>query len=204
MGKILLRGILGIAPIAITVTILVWLYNELEYIFGTPIQYFFPEIYFQGIGIIFAVIVLFFVGWVLNHWIIQHFYNWMEAQLKRIPLLKTIYTAVTDLMSFFQAGKNQEKGKVVFVHVGGVKFMGIVTRHKFHDLPDGIGSDDEVLVFIPTSYQIGGYTCLVPKSQIEPIDFTVEKALRFCATAGSPGAVRKTFTPERSSFRKKS
>jgi uncharacterized membrane protein len=185
MGKVILRGLLAIAPIAITIILLFWLYNHLEYIFGAPIAYFFPDAYFPGLGIIIAVVILFFFGLILNHWIAQSIYSWLERWMKKIPLLKTIYTAVTDMMSFFNAGSSKT-GKVVMVDIAGIKMIGLITRETFDDLPEGFASDDEVAVFFPFSYQIGGFTTLVPRSKIKPVDLSVEKGLRFVTTGGSP------------------
>ena len=200
MGKILLRGLLGIAPIAITAALLIWIYHELEYFFGIPLRYLIgPEYYFPGLGIIVAIIVLFLLGLVLNYWVIQSLYNWIEGKLKRIPLIKTIYTSVTDLMSFFRAGQKKESGKVVKIEIDGISFIGLVTRNTFDDLPDSVGSNDDVAVFIPFSYQIGGFTAIVPKSKLKPVDLSVERAIRFAVTAASPSADKSTFNPTRKS-----
>ena len=186
MGKTIIRGFLAIAPLAITIILIMWLYNHLEFIFGAPILYFFPQIYFPGLGIIVAIIILFILGLLLNHWVIQALYDWFERTIKKVPLLKTIYVSVTDLMSFFNAGKDKKQDKVVTVTVSGVKFIGLVTRETFDDLPEGIGGEEDVAVFFPFSYQIGGMTVIVPKSTVQPVDFSVEKGLRFIATGGSP------------------
>ncbi|OGN62608.1 MAG: hypothetical protein A3F09_05285 [Chlamydiae bacterium RIFCSPHIGHO2_12_FULL_49_11] len=206
MGKVLLRGFIGIAPIAITILLVVWLFNELEWLFGTPIKAVFGDrFYFKGLGVIIAMIVLFFVGLILNSWVIQHLYNWFEVQLKKIPLLKTIYTSVTDLMSFFHKGENQEKGKVVMVNLNGMRFLGLVARENFDDLPKGVGnSNEELAVFLPFSYQIGGFTAIVPRSSVSPVDFSVERGLRFAVTAGSRTGDRPTYSPPPKRKNKKS
>lgn len=188
MGKTIIRGFLAIAPLAITIILIMWLYNHLEYIFGGPIQYFFPNLYFPGMGIILAIVVLFILGLLLNNWLMQALYDWFERTIKKVPLLKTIYVSVTDLMSFFNAGKNKKKDKVVTVTISGIKFIGLVTRETFDDLPEGIGTNEDVAVFFPFSYQIGGVTTIIPRSMIKPVDFSVEKGLRFIATGGSPSA----------------
>jgi uncharacterized membrane protein len=186
MGKIFFRGLVAIAPIGITIILIIWLYNHLEYIFGGPISYFFPKVYFPGLGILVAVLILFLLGLLLNHLLMQRFYDWFERTLKKIPLLKTIYTSVTDLMSFFNTNDKNKKNVVVMVNIAGVSMMGLVTRESFDDLPNGIGTKDDIVVFFPFSYQIGGFTTVVPKSMVKPVDFSVEKGLRFMATAGSP------------------
>lgn len=194
MGKIFFRGIVGIAPLAITTILVIWLFKQLEWLFGTPIKELIgPDYYFTGLGVLVAIVVLFFTGLILNYWVVQSIYNKFEALLKRIPLFKTIYTSVSDLMSFFSSGNTNEQGKMVMVLFDGLKAFGLVTRETFEDLPKGIASEEEVAVFFPFSYQIGGVTLLVPKSRIIPVDFTLEQGLRFVITAGSPSADKPTY-----------
>ncbi len=44
--------------------------------------------------------------------------------------------------------------------------------------------EKEVTVYVPLSYQIGGFTATVPRSSIKPIDMTVEQGMRFVVSAG--------------------
>ena len=62
--------------------------------------------------------------------------------------------------------------------------IGFVTREDFRGTPFGLADADTVAVYLPMSYQIGGYTVLLPRRLIEPIDMSVEDALRFAVTAG--------------------
>ena len=198
MGKTILRGFIGLAPIVICVVLIGWIVNQLDSIFGKPIVWIFgPKADFPGVGVIVGLVVLYIIGLILSHWMIQRLYNWLENIMKRIPLLKTIYTSVTDLMSFFNTGKGNSKDKVVTVDLNGMKMLGLVTRETFDDLPEGIGKEGDVAVFFPFSYQIGGLTVIVPKSSVKPVDFTIEKGLRFIVTAGSPGADKSTFDVKR-------
>lgn len=198
MGKTILRGLIAVAPIGITIALIVWLYEKMELFFGMPVKYLLgPKYYFPGLGIIVAFIVLFLIGLILNTWMMQRLYNWFEKILKRIPLLKTIYTSITDLMSFFHAGEKQGKGHVVMVEICGVKMLGLVTRETFDDLPKGVGEKDEVAVFFPFSYQIGGMTAIIKKSHIKPVDLSLERGLRFAVTAGNPSADKPTYPPKK-------
>lgn len=196
MGKIFLRGLLGLAPIGICIAVLIWLFQEIDYIFSPPYIWIFGQkAYFPGVGVIIGVIFLFFIGLILNTWLIQHLYNWFEAILKKTPLLKTVYTSVTDLMSFFRTGEDNKPGRVVLYEYAGGKMVGLVTRETFDDLPN-IGTENEVTVFFPFSYQIGGITMIVPRSSITPLDISIEKGLRFVVTAGNPSSDKATFAPK--------
>ena len=57
-----------------------------------------------------------------------------------------------------------------------------MTREDFSEFPD-IG-EEKLAVYFPMSYQLGGFTVIVPKSSARELKMTVEEALRFCVTAG--------------------
>ncbi|PIS01657.1 MAG: hypothetical protein COT84_01035 [Chlamydiae bacterium CG10_big_fil_rev_8_21_14_0_10_35_9] len=184
MKKIFIRGLLTVAPLAITIALIVWLFTFIENAFSGPIIAIIGQkYYFTGLSVLLALVLTFMVGIVINNFIIQRIYTWAENLLKHIPLVKTLYNSVSDLMGFFKTGSKEKLGKVVMLNFNGFKILGFVTRESFEDLSD-MGTKDEVAVYIPFSYQIGGYTFIVPTSHIEPVEMTVDQAMRFAITAG--------------------
>jgi len=183
-----MRGLIAVAPIAITFAILIWLFTFLEdFIGGLLKDIIGPQFYFPGLGILLALVFIFFVGLIINTFLIQRLYEWGEKLLNRIPLVKTLYGSVTDLMSFFHKKDKSSEGRVVAIEYDNSRLLGLVTRENFDGLAEGIGKNDEIAVFLPMSYQIGGYTVIVPRSRVKPIDMSVEEGMRFVVTAGAPG-----------------
>ena len=85
------------------------------------------------------------------------------------------------------AGQNDSEAlQVVTVTLPGsnLRLMGFVTRDEFSDLPEGIAEPGEVAVYLPMSYQVGGYTVFMPRSQLSPVQMSREQAMRFVLTAG--------------------
>jgi uncharacterized membrane protein len=80
-------------------------------------------------------------------------------------------------------------GKVVMVQLPGQSFqlIGFVTREQFDDLPFTPAAEDPVAVYMPMSYQIGGYTLFLPRNCLTPLDMPFEQAMRLVLT----GAVTK-------------
>ena len=72
---------------------------------------------------------------------------------------------------------------VDFPHLD-VRVLGFVTRDEFSDMPENMVSTDSVAVYLPMSYQIGGYTVYVPRSRLTFIDMPREQAMRLAVTAG--------------------
>lgn len=185
MKKIFIRGLLTVAPLAITFALVVWLFTFIENAFSSPIIAIIGQkYYFTGLSVLLALVIIFLVGIVINNFVIQRIYTWAENLLKHIPLVKTLYNSVSDLMGFFKTGSKEKLGKVVMLDFNGFKILGFVTREAFDDLAENIADKDEVAVYIPFSYQIGGYTFIVPASKVEPVNLTVDQAMRFAITAG--------------------
>ncbi|NGX47473.1 MAG: hypothetical protein K1000chlam3_00847 [Chlamydiae bacterium] len=184
MGKIFKRGLIALAPVAISIAIIIWLLGTLESVFRVPLEWLAGEYYFPGMGLLVAIIFIFFFGIIVNNFLIQKMTGWMDKLFVRIPLFKTIYNSIGDMMSYFQPKDKEKRGKMVQVEVGGLCFLAIMTREDFSDLPEGFAGEDDVAIFIPFSYQIGGFTATVPRSKIKLIDMTVEQGMRFMVTAG--------------------
>jgi uncharacterized membrane protein len=47
-----------------------------------------------------------------------------------------------------------------------------------------MGEPGMILVYMPMSYQVGGYTALIPRASVQPVDMSFEEAMRFTLTAG--------------------
>ena len=178
-----LKGLLAVIPITATIFLLVWLGRTAENQLGDLIKVVLPEsAYIPGMGLVAALVLIFFIGVLLNAWIAQRFLAWAEDLLLRLPLIKSIYNPMKDLMGFFSTGNQKGLGKVVMIDLGDErKLFGILTRDSFNDF-DIASTKDKVAVYFPMSYQIGGYTLLVPKEQVTEVDIPVDRALTLMVT----------------------
>ena len=75
---------------------------------------------------------------------------------------------------------------MVSVQLPGIdmRLLGFLTRSDFSDMPKGVGNEDEMAVYLPMSYQVGGYTVLIPRKRVTPVPMSREEAMRFVLTAG--------------------
>jgi len=119
-----------------------------------------------------------------------------EAILNRLPLVKSIYSAIKDFMGYFSPDGEEAMRKVVLVRLPGQAFelIGFVTREDFSRLPIQLTVDDPVAVYLPFSYQIGGYTLFLPRSCLTPMDMSFESAMKLVLTGAvtrdKPGKTR--------------
>lgn len=192
MGRltaIFVQGLIALLPLAVTIAILWWLGITAERTLGGAIRWALPEEwYVRGMGIAAGVIVIFLVGVLMNIYGVPKLIRLGEKFIGRIPLVKTVYGAVRDLLGFFsQPGSDRAVSKVVIVTFGtsDVRAVGLLTRERFEDLPQGLGGEGYVVVFFPYSYQVGGFTMILPRTSVQPLDMRLEDAMRFIVTAGA-------------------
>ncbi|HDK02522.1 MAG TPA: DUF502 domain-containing protein, partial [Gammaproteobacteria bacterium] len=112
------------------------------------------------------------------------------ALLERVPLVKTLYGSVRDLMNFFSGSSAGRFNQVVSVAIPNseLRLMGLVTRDQVADVDPGLAPENAVAVYFPMSYQIGGYTVFVPRSALTPVNLSINAAMRFAVTAGMSAA----------------
>lgn len=187
IGKIFLTGVLTVLPVVATVYLFIWMVTKVEGFLGRQLKLLIPdEHYHAGMGMLVAVLVIFAVGLMMRAWIFQQIMKLGERALLNIPIVKVVYKALKDLFAMFSGDEQSGMLQVVCVELPGtqMKLLGFVTRSDFSDLAAGVANAGDVAVYLPMSYQIGGYTVMVPRSLVTPVDMTREQAMRFILTAG--------------------
>jgi uncharacterized membrane protein len=186
IGTLFLQGLIAILPIALTLYLIYWLGTSAESVLGQAIRYVIKGHYKPGMGVLAGFLLTVGIGILLKLWVFRKVFSLGETLLQKIPGIKSIYGSVRDLVGFFDATKQKGFDKTVMVTVGDddTRLMGLVTRDDFSDLPEGIGDDKTVAVYLPMSYQLGGFTVMVPRAKIQPVDMKVDQAMQFVLTAG--------------------
>lgn len=190
LGKALMRGLVVVLPMALTVWLLWWIGASTETVLRNLIVLVVPErFYLPGMGIVAALALLLSAGALVNAFIVRRFVAAWESMMDRIPIVKSVYGAFRDLVQLLPSGgQRREPQQVVLARFSGAAAIGFVTRDDAAELGiDAIGAD-MVAVYFPLSYQIGGYTLLLPRTAVEPIDLSVETAMRLVLTGGMSGA----------------
>lgn len=180
-----IKGLITVLPITLTLYLLFWMTARIDSIFGTPVANFMGDHYVPGMGLLISFVLILLVGASVNNYISKHFFEWLEKRIQTVPFVKTIYNPLRDVMNLFGSQTSQKMKRVVLVEIvpgSNIKSIGLVTRDRFSDLPE-THFKDLVAVFVPYSYALGGFTFLVPKSQIQEVDISVEKAMQLAITA---------------------
>ena len=189
LSKTLLTGFITLIPMVLTIYLLYWLAVSSEEIMGDAFRYILPEdAYFPGLGMFAGIMIVFIVGLMMNAYLVRKLFALGEAVLYRLPLVKSVYRAFRDFFDFFSPSK-EGLGEVVAVTFNGMELVGFVTQEDPQRLPPSFRDRGCVLVYLPMSYMVGGYTILVPRDEIRPLQMTRDEAMRFVLTAGITGKI---------------
>ncbi|MEZ5514691.1 MAG: DUF502 domain-containing protein [Steroidobacteraceae bacterium] len=188
LGRVILKGLVTILPIGLTVYFIYWLGVTAEAVLSVPIKWVIDDAnYWPGLGLITGFVLLFVVGLAVNAFLVRRVLGYGERLLLRVPVVKTVYSAIRDMTRLVNTdASKRELERVVTVAFGPGRVVGFVTQEQASSL-GVVSGDDIVAVYLPMSYQIGGYTVYLPRSEIEATDLTVEQAMRIVLTGGVQG-----------------
>jgi uncharacterized membrane protein len=187
LGKLFLKGLAVVIPLALTVAILWWLAAGAEQLLGGLLLRFLPTgWYLPGMGLVAGLAITMLIGLLSHVLLVQKLFTYGEDLLNRLPLVKSIYTAIKDFVDYFSPDSKAAMSKVVLVRLPGQNFeqIGFVTREDFDNLPFKLATVDPVAVYLPMSYQIGGYTLFLPRTAVTPIDMSFEEGMKLVLTGG--------------------
>ncbi len=188
LWKWFLQGIALVAPVALTIALVVWLITWSESTFGPVVSALLPEgWYVTGLGVAIAFVVTAIIGLAANFFLVRWLVNTVETVLLRIPLVTILFEALKDVAQLFSKNRDEELGQVVAVDIGDMRLVGFVTQSGAL-LPGKFADDAQeprVAVYLPMSYQLGGYTVYVPRDKVTPLDISADRAMRAVLTGGS-------------------
>jgi len=185
LGKLFLKGLAVVIPATLTLAILWWMARGAEQVLGGLLMKFLPAgWYIPGMGLVSAVAITVLIGLLTHVILFQKLFALGEAILNRLPLVKTIYSAIKDFIAYLSPDSKTALSKVVLVKIPGAEFeqLGFVTREDFSRLPMKPTVEEPIAVYLPMSFQIGGYTLFLPRSCLTPIDISFEDGMKLVLT----------------------
>ncbi|MCM3773201.1 MULTISPECIES: DUF502 domain-containing protein [Priestia] len=181
--KSFINGLLTIVPIILVIYILVRVFNFLDSILGNVLKPYMKQDYIPGIGILATLVLITFLGWLSTRFFAGKIINLIDRLLEKIPLVKTLYSVIKDTFQSF-LGEKKSFSKVALVTMPGtsMKVIGFVTSEEVEEVIHSL--KDHVAVYVPQTFQVAGFTFLVPKEEIEWLDIKPEEAMKFVLSGG--------------------
>lgn len=181
--KSFINGILTIVPIILVIYVIYKTFLILDGLLGNTLRPYFKDDYIPGIGLLTTIILITFLGWLSTKFITGKIIKIIDILLERIPVIKTIYSVIKDTVQSF-LGEKKSFSKVALVVIPGTEMrsMGFITSEQLENFYSPL--KDHVAVYVPQTFQVAGFTFLIPKEQVEIIDVKPEEAMKFILSGG--------------------
>lgn len=185
LSQYFFRGLMAFLPLAITVYVLVLFVTWIERSAMHLLRPFTGEFYLPGLGIALGALLILALGMLMSLRITGHLLSYVELPFTNLPVVKSIYSSLKNFADYFSPHE-QDAQQVVLLRLPGheMSTVGLITRQSMRGLPAGLAElEDQVAVYLPMGYMIGGYTVFVPRSWTTPVDMSVEEAMRLALIA---------------------
>ncbi|MEH7482599.1 DUF502 domain-containing protein [Neobacillus drentensis] len=181
--KNFINGILTIVPIILVIYVIYKTFLFLDGLLGNTLKPYLKEDYIPGIGLLTTIIVITVLGWLSTKYISGKIIRLIDILLDKIPVVKTIYSVIKDTVQSF-LGEKKSFSKVALVVIPGreMRSLGFITSEQLEEFYCPL--KDHVAVYIPQTFQVAGFTFLIPKEQVEIIDVKPEEAMKFVLSGG--------------------
>ena len=200
LRKAFVTGLLFCLPVSLTIYIIVWLVNFLASPARGGLKYFLhffgvdlpaTPLFNAAVTIVAAFIVavaIAFIGFVSRNLFGRFFIGLLEKLLHRLPMVRSIYSAIKQIIDTFSVGGKEE----TFSRAVMVEFprrdcwtVGFLT-HEGETEFSRLAGTALVHVFVPTTPNpTGGYMIFVPANEIKPLDVSVADAMKMIVSGGA-------------------
>ncbi len=185
-----LQGLVLIAPVAVTVYVILWLFTTVDNLLPNIIHSIFPHnpdienriVTIPGFNFVLVIFLFIIIGWLSSLFFVSRILSLFNYLLEHTPGVKFIYTSVKDFFEAFTGNKRKfDKPVLVNVDAAGVWRVGFITQASavHFEMPEN------VVVYVPHSYAVSGITYIVPKENIRPLThITPTDAMKFAISGG--------------------
>jgi len=185
------QGIIIIAPIGVTLYVVIWLFNLIDNFLPNILYSIAPKLMtasdgslrtIPGVGFLLVVIIVTIIGWISSSFIVSRIVAVLDKVLEQTPGIKYIYSSVKDFLEAF-GGNRKKFDKPVMVSVDATDTwrMGFITQNDIAQF----GLPGHVAVYVPLSYSLTGVVYFVPKEKIKPVtNMNGAEAMKFIISGG--------------------
>lgn len=186
------QGLIVLAPIGITIWVVLGLFNFVDSILPNIIHTVAPALLPQdesgiprkipGLGFLVVISLVLFVGWVSSLFVVGRLVAVLDTVLEKTPGIKFIYSSVKDFLEAF-AGNKKKFDKAVLVNIDApdVWRVGFITQQNAHEF----GLPEHVTVYVPHSYAISGITYIVPRERVKLLhNISAADAMKYAVSGG--------------------
>jgi len=193
LKRYLIAGLLIWVPLVITVLVIRVLVDLMD----NSLLFLPPDwrpdallgIHIPGLGVVLTLLIVFVTGMVVANFMGRKLVHGWESLLSRIPFVRTIHSAVKQVMETLFSPNGQSFRKVLLIEYPrkGVWTLAFQTGEPQGEIRDKAGCD-VVTVFVPTTPNpTSGFVIIVPRGEAIEMDMPVEEGLKLIMSLGVVG-----------------
>jgi uncharacterized membrane protein len=191
LRRLLVTGLLILAPAALTIFVLVQLFQWMDGIFAPLIDrilaaIFERPVHVPGLGLLLTLLVVLLLGWLSTRVAGRRLLRWMEGLIRRVPVAKSIYGATKGILEAVSQDQTEAFKRVVLVEYPKANLfaIGFVTAGtRWGAVHERLA--DLLLVFVPTTPNpTSGFLLLVPRHEAIELPISVEEGVRMVISGG--------------------
>jgi len=178
----LIPGIIILVPLVITIMVLKWLIGFFDALIKPVIENYI-DIYIPGLGLLVSLIFIYLIGLSTKYYFGNKLIQIGEWLVVRIPVAKTVYIAVKQIMTTLASRDKKMTQKVVMVEYPskGMYSLGLYNGQLSHPVSGQVVGS---ILIITSINPASGFTVLIPLNNILFVDMTVEQMMKFVVSGG--------------------
>ncbi len=208
LAQLFFQGVVLLAPIGVTIWVIVSLFNWVDNFLPNLLNTLFPVKFaavngqipkVTGLGFVVAITLVLVVGWLSSLFFVERLVSIFDKVLEKTPGVKIIYSSVKDFLEAF-AGNKKKFDVPVLVNVDSADVwrIGFITQENTAHF----GMPESLTVYVPHSYAISGITYIVPASRVKklPKGITAAEAMKYVVSGGVTTVDEKEEKDAKASF----
>ena len=182
-----IAGVVALIPIGITLYLTLFIIKLSTKLIPGEIN---PNNYLPfdipGVEILIALFLITFIGWISLSFVGKKFFEIFNNFLQKIPILRTIYSAIGQMTESFTKSDHSEKSVVLLEYPRkGIWVVGFATRENHGIIKEKV-NEELVNVFVPTTPNpTSGFLLMLPKKDLIYLNVSFEQASKFIVSAGT-------------------
>ena len=186
-----IAGIVVLIPIGITIYLTLFIISISSRILPKEIN---PNHYLPynipGLEIVISLFIITFIGWLSLSFLGKKLLDLFNNILKKIPILRTIYSAIGQMTQTFTKNDSSKKNVVLVEYPRkGSWAVAFATKDNKGEISSKTNKE-LVNVFVPTTPNpTSGFLLMFPKDELIYLDMTFEEASKFIVSAGTSDSV---------------
>ncbi len=191
LRRYFISGLLVWLPILVTIIVIKFLVDLLSTILLLLPKQYQPDaligFHIPGIGVVLTLLVIFSTGLLAANFLGRRFMALSDAVIARIPLVRTIYTGVQQVVQTLFTPGGQSFRKVLLVEYprAGAWTIAFQAGEIAPELEQKLGGEGMVSLYVPTTPNpTSGFLLLVPRASVIELNMSVDQALKFVISLG--------------------